>query len=139
MDFVNFRKRQADCLLCFQHLIAGALYVPRTWYQSFHLSFCKKATISHKKGTIPRNIESYNKQQPNIITCFWTLYHHTHRERSVQGWVGHPAGDFGARGDTGGHREVGRQGVRPIAMLPMAGQRALIWQDHRLCVCRREG
>lgn len=45
-------------------------------------------------------------QKPHINTWFRTFYQHTDRERSVQGWVRNLAGDFGSRGDVGGHSEV---------------------------------
>lgn len=68
----------------------------------------------------------YNIQSPNINTWFRIFCHHTDRERSIQGRMGHRAEDFGSSGDAGGNSEVEGQRVGSIPVLSMAGQRALV-------------
>lgn len=77
-------------------------------------------------------------QQLHYITWLGGFYQRADRHRSLQGNVWHPADDFGSWGDAGRHGKLRRQGVGPVAVLPVAGQRASIWRKCWLRVSRRE-
>lgn len=85
------------------------------------------------------NAAAVRHRSHKMTTWFRTFYHQADRERSLQGRVRHPAGNNSPRGDRGGHREMRWEGISPIAMLSVAGQRALIRKHRGLRVCRREG
>lgn len=63
----------------------------------------------------------------------WTFDQQANGDGSVQGPVGHPAGDLGP-GGSGGNREVRRQRVGAVAVLAVAGQGALVSGDGGLGV-----
>lgn len=115
------------------HLYCINITVTYEWLVWFNMSVCEKTVILFLEKQ-PDN----TKQQRHVSTCLWTFYLHTNRDRSLQGRVGDPADEFSSRRDIRGHIQVSGQGKCPVIVLPMAGERALIWKHRGLCVRGRE-
>lgn len=58
--------------------------------------------------------------------------YYTDVERIVQSWVGHPAGDLGSWRKTRENGYMRGQGKRPVPVLPMTAQRALVRKEFGL-------